>query len=227
VKFSYFMKSLLSLILVCTLTPLLSSFGQENPQLYKLQSPFERYRHNSITVRGLAALPLGGLSSDYIDKSSIENYSVALEWIFPKAPVSAGIEIGKTYFQKRLPRDMYSNPDWDISAVQTRTLSLTPIQGFVNYNIAGVNSIVQPYVQASAGVNVVNYILYLGSLGDQYQKLRFGYGIGAGSKFLFKRDSKFGADIRIRYNNATFDYGYLEKGAPHVTASFGLFYRWW
>ncbi len=226
-KFSHLMKRLLSLIFILSIAQTITAFAQENPQLYKLQSPFERYRHNSITLRGLGALPLGGLSDDYIDKSSLKNYSVALEWLFPNAPVSAGIEVGKTYFEKRLPRQLYNGAEWDISAVQTRTLTLTPIQGFVNYNLSGVNAIVQPYVQASLGINVVNYVLYLGSLGDQYQKLRFGYGVGAGSRFLFKRDGKFGADVRVRYNNATFEYGYLEKGAPHVTASFGLFYRWW
>lgn len=221
------MRHWLKLIIIGIVFQALPSFGQDNPQLYKLQSPFERYRHNAITLRGMSAIPLGELSSNYIDKSSIKNYSVTLEWIFPNQPVSAGLEIGKTYFEKRLPRDLYAGAEWDISAVQTRTISLTPIQGFVNYNFSGVNSIVQPYVHASLGATVVNYILYLGSLGDQYQKLRFGYGIGAGSKFLFKRDGKFGADVRVKYNNASFDYGYIEKGAPNVTASFGLFYRWW
>ena len=204
-----------------------SVIAQDNPQLYKLHSPFERYRHNSITLKGVGAMPLGELSNEYIDQSSFKNFSIALEWIFPTSPFSAGIEISKAYFEKRLERDLYRSTDWDISAVQTRTLSLTPIQGFVRYNTAPVNATIQPYLQVNAGVTAVNYILYLGSLADQYQKLRLGYGAGIGSKILFKKQGKLGADVSVHYRGSSFNYGYLEKGASHLSGSVGIFYRWW
>lgn len=214
----------LLLVMLLGIAPLQA---QENPQLYKLHSPFERYRHNSITLKGVGAFPIGDLSTEYIDQSSFKNYTVALEWIFPNSPFSAGLEIGRAYFEKRLPRGLYQTADWQISAVQTRTLSLTPIQGFARYNIAPVNATVQPYVQANIGMTAVNYILYLGSLSDQYQKVRLGYGAGVGSKFLFKKDGKVGADVSVHYSASPFEYSYLQKGSTHVSASVGLFYRWW
>ena len=201
--------------------------AQEAPKLYTLPSPFERYTHYLATVRYSGAMPLGSFSDSYIDKFSARNYSISLEWVLQNSPLSVGGEIGSNYFQKRLPRAIYQNGDETISAVQTRTLTQYPIQVFANYHFLNKTSTVQPYVQLSGGAAIADYTLYYGSLAEQKQKIAPAYGIGLGSKFLFKRDGSVGADVRVKYEGTAFKYGYVEKGTSTINASVGLFYRWW
>jgi hypothetical protein len=216
------------IIVTLLLAGIVPAYAQEQaPKLYTLPSPFERYTHYQVTARYTAAVPLGSFSSNYIDKASFENYSIALEWVLRNS-FSIGGEIGYSFFKNRIPRALYPTADGgDISAVQTRTLTQYPIQVFGNYRFLGRNSPVQPYVQVSAGVSILDYTLYYGSLADQKQKIRPTYGIGAGSKFLFRKDGSFGADVRVKYEATPFDYEYVNKGVSSLNTSVGLFYRWW
>ena len=91
-----------SLVLVCLS---LSAWAQQKPQLYNLPTPFERYSHYNLTVRGGAAIPMGAFSSDYIDKTTLRNYSVALDWILQK-PFSIGLEVGTITYKPYLGKDM-------------------------------------------------------------------------------------------------------------------------
>ncbi len=204
----------------------ISAWAQQQPQLYNLPTPFERYSHYNLTVRGGAAIPMGAFSSGYIDKTTIQNYSIALDWILQK-PVSIGLEFGKTFFSQKLPRAMYELDGQEVSAVQTRTIGLMPIQGVVSYYFAGTNASIRPYVQLAAGADLLDYTLYYGSLANQQQALKFSYGAAAGAKFLFKSDGKFGADLRVKYNQTSLNFDYVDKGVSQVNATVGLFYRWW
>ena len=218
------------LILVAFLISALSSAyaqdTQQAPKLYTLPSPFERYTHYLATVRYTGAIPLGSFADNYIDKSSFKNYSVSLEWVF-RNNVSVGGELGSSYFEKRIPRAIYQSGDESVSAVQTRTLTQYPLQVFANYHFLPKTSTVQPYLQLSGGVSVLDYTLYYGSLAQQKQKMAPTYGVGLGSKFLFKRDGSFGADVRFKYQGTSFKYDYIDKGIPSINGSIGLFYRWW
>lgn len=201
------------------------AFAQEPaPKLYTLASPYDRYTHYQVTARFTGAVPLGSFS-DYIDKSSFENYSIAMEWIMLNS-VSVGGEIGYSYFKQRLPRALYQSGDQTISAIQTRTLTQYPIQAFVNYQFLR-NNMVQPYLQVSAGGSILDYTVYYGTLADQKQKFSLTYGVGIGSKFLFRKDGNFGADVRIKYAGTSFKYDYLSSGISSLNTSVGLFYRWW
>lgn len=199
---------------------------QEAPKLYTLPSPFERYTHYLATLRYTGAIPVGSFANSYIDKSSFQNYSISLEWVFRNS-VSVGGELGSSYFQKRLPRALYQTGDESVSAVQTRTLTQYPLQAFVNYHFLGKNSTIQPYVQVSGGANILDYTIYYGGLSQQKQKVAPMYGIGLGSKLLFKRDGSVGVDVRVKYEGTSFKYDYIEKGISSLNGSIGLFYRWW
>jgi len=206
----------------------LQSYAQEPaPKLYTLPSPFERYTHYLATARLMGAAPLGSFADNYIDKASFQNYSISLEWVFRNSPISIGGELGSRYFEKRIPRALYENPDETISAVQTRTISQIPIEVFGNYHFLPKTSTVQPYVQVSGGVSILDYTLYYGNLASQDQKVRPKYGIGLGSKFLFKRDGAFGLDVRVKYDGVSYKHEYIDKGISSVNGSVGLFYRWW
>ncbi|MPR36509.1 opacity family porin [Salmonirosea aquatica] len=204
----------------------LSAIAQQQPQLYNLPTPFERYSHYHLTVRGGAAIPMGPFSDAYIDKSTIKNYSLALDWIFQK-PVSIGVEVGKTFFSQKMPRALYNLGGQEVSAVQTRTLDMMPIQGVASYYFAGTNAPIRPYVQLAAGANLLDYTLYYGNLANQQQSVKLTYGAAAGAKFLFKKDGNFGADVRVKYNQTSLNYDYVDKGVSQLNATVGLFYRWW
>ncbi len=204
----------------------LSAWAQQKPQLYNLPTPFERYSHYNLTVRGGAAIPMGAFSSNYIDKTTIQNYSIALDWIFQK-PISIGVEVGKTFYSQKVPRTIYSTNGQDISAVQTRTIGLMPIQGVVSYYFAGTNASIRPYVQLAAGADLLDYTLYYGNLANQQQAVKLTYGAAAGAKFLFKKDGNFGADLRVKYNQTSLNFDYVDKGVSQISATVGLFYRWW
>jgi outer membrane protein W len=217
-------KLIIAAFLLAGLTP---AFAQEPaPKLYTLPSPYDRYVHYQVTARLTGAVPLGSFKSDYIDKASFENYSIALEWVLQNS-FSLGGEIGYSYFKQRLPRALYVSGEQTVSAVQTRTMSQYPIQVFANYHFLGKESSIQPYVQISGGASILDYTVYYGSLTDQKQKVRPTYGIGVGSKFLFKKDGSFGADVRVKYAGTSFKYDYLTSGVSSLNTSVGLFYRWW
>jgi hypothetical protein len=220
-------KLILAAILLSACASAYAQETQDAPKLYTLPSPFERYTHYLATLRYTGSVPFGSFSDSYIDKASFKNYSISLEWVLRNSPVTVGGELGSSYFQKRLPRAVYQNGDESVSAVQTRTLTQYPVQVFANYHFLGKNSTVQPYVQVSGGISILDYTLYYGSLAQQKQKIAPAYGIGVGSKFLFKRDGAFGADVRVKYEGTSFKYDYIEKGISSLNASIGLFYRWW
>ncbi|MCF2493704.1 hypothetical protein [Dyadobacter chenhuakuii] len=204
------------------------SYAQEPaPKLYTLPSPFERYTHYLATARLMGATPLGSFADNYIDKASFQNYSLSIEWVLRNSPISVGGEIGSTYFEKRIPRALYQNGEEVLSAVQTRTVSQYPVEIFGNYHILPRNSSIQPYVQVSGGVSILDYTLFYGNLASQDQKVRPKYGIGVGSKFLFKRDGAFGLDVRVKYDGVSYKHEYIDKGISSVNGSIGLFYRWW
>ncbi|WP_025763960.1 hypothetical protein [Dyadobacter tibetensis] len=202
------------------------AWAQQQPKLYTLPSPYERYTYYLATARFGGSMPLGKFSEQYIDKSSFRDISVSLEWVLPNR-FSIGGEIGSNYYEKRLPRALYEFGDQTVSAIQTRTLSQVPIQVFANYHLAPKNARIQPYFQVSGGISLVDYSLYYGSLVDQYQKIKPTYGVGVGSKFLFKPDGALGADIRIKYSGTSIKYDYLDGNTATIGASVGLFYRWW
>lgn len=215
------------LILIAFVTGSNTVFAQKAQSLYTMASPYERYTHNVVTLRWTAIQPLGSFSDNYIDKASLLNYSVQLDWMLKNLPVSIGAEMGQDYYKKRLPRAIYNFEDQDISAIQTRTFRVNPIQVVANYYFLPVNSIVRPYAGIAVGVGLVNYVNYWGSLSDQSQKAGFSYGAQAGVKVLLGKEGHFGLDIRARYNKVNFKFDYVDNGVPSVGASIGAFYRWW
>lgn len=202
------------------------TYAQQKPQLYNIPSPFERYSHYQVIIRGGAGIPMGSFATNYIDKSTLENYSLAIDWILQK-PFSIGLEAGHTFFSQKLPRAVYPINGQEVSAVQTRTINMTPIQGFANFYLGNANARIRPYLQVAAGVNLLDYSLYYGILANQQQSVKFAYGAGVGAKFLFKKDGSLGADIRVKYNHTPFTFDYIENGIGQLNATAGLFYRWW
>ncbi len=215
-----------SLLIVLLVLMQIAALAQVKPKLYTLASPFERYTYYLATFRYTGAIPVGDFASSYIDAPSFRNFSASMEWVMPNR-ISIGGEIGSSYFDKRIARTQYESNAGTVSAVQTRTLSQYPIQVFANYHFQDKNARIQPYIQLSGGISMLDYTVYYGSLAEQYQKIKPTYGIGIGSKFIFKQDGAWGADIRLKYQGTSVKYDYIKNSASSLNASIGIFYRWW
>jgi hypothetical protein len=202
------------------------SQAQRN-ELYALESPYQRYTHNLVTVKWLGAMPLGSITEGYVDKASLANYALSLEWVFRGLPLSAGFEVEKYNFEQRYPRSIYQIGDNDVSAVKTSTYSTVPLTAFVKYHPLGTNSQLAPYIQAGVGAHFNNYIDYFGTLADQKKQATIGFGAGAGVKYFIKKDGPLGVDVSLRYDQNTFQYGYVSNGVGVFAGSVGVIYRWW
>lgn len=199
----------------------------QRQDLYSLESPYQRYTHNLVTLKWLGAMPLGSITDGYIDKASLANFGISLEWVFRDMPISAGIDAGKYNFEQRYPRAIYKIGEDDVSAVKTSTYSNVPLAGFVKYHLLGTNAQFAPYVQASVGAHFNNYIDYFGTLGDQKKQTTVGFGGAVGLKYFIKKDGPLGIDLAVRYDHNTFKYGYITNGVRTFAGSVGIIYRWW
>ena len=207
------------------LVPLtLRAQGYYQPAPPTVTSPFDRYTTYQITARYNVALPLGDFAK-YIDRASVRGATITGEWMLPNR-FSAGLQVGYQYFQQRLPRQIYQISGSDVSAVQTRTFTTTPIMAIGKYHLANSSAALRPYVQVGAGGSLNKYTNYFGSLSDGKNGFAFAGNAAVGTRFVFGRQGNFGADFQVGYSYNSFKYAYM-KSYSAVNASVGLVYRWW
>lgn len=199
----------------------------DRPELFKRQSPYERYTTYRVSVTGGLGLPTGTFGN-YMDNSTLRNYNVAVDFVFPKTNLSAGLSVGSQYFQNRIGRQVYSSDNQDVSAVQTRTFSTIPLVVTGSYHVGNVNARVRPYVQVGLGGAFAELINYWGNIPTGDNGFRFVAQAGAGVRVLFKKQGKLGLEAGATYQHLPFE-SVAEgiKDASTLNARVGLFYRWW
>lgn len=229
------MKRLLLLALVAL------AFGaqaQQNPGYYNkkqdyeyrsfptrtMGSPFERYTHYQISARYGVAAPLGSLK-DYTGGMSKYHYNLTGEFIYPKN-WSFGVQFNYSYFKDRLPRRLYTDGNQDISSIETHSLGATSIHAFGKYHFASTNAPVRPYVMLGLGGTGMRNLTYYGYLEDGKNSFAFSGQAGVGARFLFSKNGNLGADVQATYFYSPFKSDYVSN-VTNVSASAGLFYRWW
>ena len=196
-------------------------------QLYKRESPYERYTTYRISVTGGLGLPMGSFG-DYMEKSTLRNYSILMDFVFPKNNLSVGVSLGSQYFKNRLPRQVYNFDSQDVSAVQTRTLSAIPLVVTGSYHIGKVNAPIRPYVQVGLGGAFAELANYYGTIPTGDNGFRFVAQAGAGIRALFNKNGKFGLEAGVTYQHLPFEVaGEGVKDASSFNVRAGLFYRWW
>jgi len=98
-----------------------------------------------------------------------------------------------------LPRAVYPVKGGEISAVQTRTLQVTPILATIQYQLTKPDKAVIPYVGLGIGMAGMEYNTYYGMFSDKYTKWNFmatpevGINIpfGVGSPLLFNASVQY------------------------------------
>lgn len=207
-----------------------SVLGQQvidRSQLFKRESPYERYTTYRVSLTGGLGLAAGTFSG-YMDKTTLRNYTLGLDFVFPKNNLSLGVSVGSQYFQNRLPRQVYNFDGQDVSAVQTRTFVAYPLIVTGSYHIGKVNSLVRPYVQAGLGGAYAELTNYWGTIPTGDNGFRFVAQAGAGVRVLFKKTGNVGLELGANYQHIPFiveSEGVKDASTFNVRA--GLFYRWW
>jgi len=199
----------------------------ERPELFKRESPYLRYTSYRVSLTGGLGVPAGTLK-DFMESNTFRNYSLAVDFVFPKNNMSVGFAIGSQYFKNRLPRQVYVYDNGAISAVQTRTVTAYPITLTGSYHLGGVNARVRPYVQAGLGAAFTEVANYWGLLSTGDNGFKFVAQGGAGVRVLLSKTGNLGVELGANYQHLPFK---LESeginDASSINARVGLFYRWW
>lgn len=192
-------------------------------------SPYQQYVTFNLSARYGVSMPLGG-QKGYIDRVSPTNLALEGEWLFPQR-FALGIKTGYQYTQQRTGRQVYSsqsgNTVQDVSAVQTRTLSVIPAMVSLSYYFADNAAAVRPYVQVAGGGAYVDYTNYFGPLADQQHGFKGAIAPAIGLKYYGKREQGLGAEIQAQYQNVFFNYDLLKNSSPSLMLSAGISYRFY
>lgn len=220
---------LLSGLLAVALAPLTAwaQYPDSQPRnpVGTVVSPYDRYTTYQLSARYTAALPVGDFKN-YIDQASVRGFTLTGEWLFPNN-VSFGVQAGYQSWTQRMPRAVYQlNDGSDLSAVQTRTFTATPIQLIGKYHLAPSSATIRPYVQLGAGGSLTENISYYGNLSDGDNGFRFAANGAVGTRILFGKNGNFGADLSVGYQHIGANFDYV-KTYSAVTGSVGVVYRWW
>ncbi|MEZ0607181.1 hypothetical protein ACAW74_01640 [Fibrella sp. WM1] len=198
------------------------------PNAYNLmrESTYNRYVTFNASLRYGVGVPLG-TQRNYINQLSPANALVTMEWQFPQN-FSLGLQSGYQYSQQRLPRAVYSFPETgeDISAVQTRTLTVTPVLASAAYYFSDPAAPIRPYVQLAGGGAFINYTNFYGTLADQDKQFAGMIAPAIGVKIFGKREKGLGGEIQAQYQNAFYKYNELNNPS-NLMLSAGLTYRFY
>ena len=224
------MKSIIALFALLALTTTTwAQYKNDNTGNNGFPSPYQEYVTFNISARYGVAFPMGG-QQGYISRVSPTNLAIDGEWLFPKQ-FSIGLKTGYQYSNQRFDRQIYSYPDGnsgqDISAVQTRTLSVIPAMVSLSYYFADNAAAIRPYVQFAGGGAFVNYTNYFGPLADKQTGFKGAIAPAIGLKYYGRREQGLGAEIQAQYQNVFFNYDLLKNSAPSLMLSAGISYRFY
>ncbi|MEZ4904344.1 MAG: hypothetical protein R2822_22645 [Spirosomataceae bacterium] len=199
----------------------------DRPQLYKRPSPYERYTTYRVSVTGGLGLPMGTFK-DFMAKNTLHNYQISVDFVFPQNNFSAGFNVGSQYFQHRLPRQVYRFDGQDVSAVQTRALSVLPVVVTGSYHFTKVTAPIRPFVQAGIGGAFAELANYYGTIATGDNGFKLVAQASAGVRVLFSSKGNLGIEAAATYQHIPFDVASEGiKDVSSLNARVGLFYRWW
>ncbi|WP_018617168.1 outer membrane beta-barrel protein [Segetibacter koreensis] len=159
------------------------------------------------------SVPVGSFKNDYIGKTSFRGGTGMISYTFnPK--FSLGLSSGYQNYYQKYGRQLYKlDGNQTVSAVLTNSMDIVPIlfRGTF-YPLGTSTSMVQPYVSAGAGVNLINYGQYLGEFGGTESSTAFAAQAGAGIKIPFgKGPTQNGIKIGATYNYSNYNNNDVSK----------------
>lgn len=172
---------------------------KNNRNVHKNDKPTKLH----INLNYAATQPFGSLKN-YADNTSFNGwrasilYQVNPNWMM-------GLGSGFYDYYERLPRKVYQGHNSAISAVQTHTMQLIPIQPTVLYFPGKKDRKIKPYIGLGIGITDVIYKNYWGEFVEKDNNIAFSASPMVGVRIPFSETSplQFNADVRynfIKYN---------------------------
>ncbi|WP_343743741.1 outer membrane beta-barrel protein [Chitinophaga sp.] len=158
----------------------------------------------SIDLNYSIAQPFGSVK-DYANKTSFRGWSAGLSYMLNDR-LSVGVRSGFQDFYERLPRAVYPDKQGDVSAVQSRTLQVIPLQATVGYAFTPATSAVIPYGVLGIGAANMNYEKYWGEFVDKKNSWQFMVSPEVGINVPFGRYSPVMFNANVRYNYAPYKF---------------------
>ncbi len=161
-----------------------------------------------LNINYTVASPSGAFE-DFINEASWRGWTAsALYGLSDK--LSIGLGTGFHDFYQKFPRDVYQLQEGgEISAVVTNSIQTIPILATVKYKLIATGML-QPYIAAGVGGNVIMYSQYLGEFANSRSDFGFAVRPEAGVFIpVGKRD--FGLNINGIYNYMPYKKSGLEN----------------
>ncbi len=175
-----------------------------------------------VSIRQSTYLPVGSLSKNFVNDISARGFSLDFSY-FVNDNVSLGLLAGYNDLYQKKDRQTYSWPETDISAVKSHSLQLIPVLAKASYSKFKDGLALQPYAAIGAGVNIVNYQEWFGTLVDERNALRFSVAPEIGTRIAFGKYAMNGVDLSLRYHYTAFKYNDV-KNLQTVSLNLGFYF---
>lgn len=160
----------------------------------------------SIDANWSIAQPLGSLK-DYSNNTSLRGWGAGVQYML-NGQLAVGLRTGYQDFYERSPRAVYSDPkQGDVSAVQTRTLQVIPIQATVSYTFLKQDQPVLPYAMVGVGTAHMRYEKYWGEFVEADKSWQFLVSPEIGINIPFGKASPLMFNVNARYNYSPYKMG--------------------
>lgn len=175
---------------------------------------------SKVSIQHSMHLPVGSLNN-FVNSISPRGLSFDFGY-FVNDNLSIGVNAGYTDLYTKKDRKTYSYPETDISAVKSHSLRMTPILLKASYSKFKEGSTLQPYASLGAGVNLVTYQEWFGTLVDETNGLRFAIAPEIGTRIAFNKYAMSGIDVSLRYHYTAFKYNEV-KNLQTLSLNVGIF----
>jgi outer membrane protein W len=170
------------------------------------------FRVNNFRINYDVAVPLGKMSSEFINQMSWRGVSIENRWgIKPK--ISIGYLLGWQVFAQRF--DNYTqelnNGNAAINGNQFRTINTFPIQGTVHYTIVE-DADIMPWVGLGIGLAHSNQVMQVGFFEDQRTITSFSLTPQAGIDLPINRVTSLSVSTRYNFflhSSQPFNYSFM------------------
>lgn len=151
------------------------------------------------------SLPQGSFKSDMISKGSPRGGRGELMYGISRT-LAVGLQVGFQDYYQKYPRDVYTpDKNENISAVLTNSVQTTPIVAKAYFSPLGNQRLlIQPYVSAGAGLNMINYRQFLGQFESNDASAGFVAQAGAGLQIPFGGLGSSGIMLGVNYSYAPY-----------------------
>ena len=151
------------------------------------------------------ALPIGSFKNDVISNGSARGVTGDILYNLSDK-FSLGLGLGFQDFYQKYPRALYKTGDQETtSAVLSNSVQVMPVLAKAEfYPLGGKKSLIQPYINAGAGLGVVSFAQYLGEFGGTDNSASLMLQGGAGIIVPFGSVSKSGFRLGANYNMVSY-----------------------